>query len=245
MGCIDMKLDSGKPVPLYYQLQEDLKKKIEAGFYKPGDLIPTEKELQELYGVSRITVRNAVIALVLEDLLIKKQGFGTVVAAPRMVENFSRLSSFTEKIEHQGGKVRSLVLEIREISASARIAEHLNIDTGSGVLMVRRLRLVDETPLALFTNYISLETGISRDDDFSGSIFKLLEEKYGIPLTSGEKVIEAIVADEDDAEALQTAPGEPLLLIRNTVFDKNRSPVDSSEGVYRADRFKYIVTLER
>lgn len=240
-----MILDSGKPVPLYYQLQEDLKRKIESGVYKPGDLIPTEKELQALYGVSRITVRNAVIALVSEDLLIKKQGFGTVVAAPKMVENFSRLSGFTEKIEHQGGKVRSLVLEVRELAASARIAEHLKTEAGVAVLMVRRLRLVDGEPLALFTNYISLKTGIDLNDDFSGSIFRLLEGKYGIPLASGEKIIEAIVADEEDAEPLGVSSGDPLLLIRNTVFDRDRNPVDYSEGVYRADRFKYVVTLER
>jgi GntR family transcriptional regulator len=240
-----MKLDATKPLPLYYQLQEDLKRKLDNGEYKPGDLIPTEKELQDLYGVSRVTVRNAVSALVLEDLLVKKQGFGTVVAARRMVENFTRLSSFTEKIEGQGGTVTTRVIDVQVIPASARIADHLDLALETLVLQVQRLRLVDNQPLALFTNYINMATGITEADDFSGSIFQLFEQKYRVAISSGEKVVEAIIADSDQASILGIAAGDPLLLIRNTIFDRNARRVDYSEGVYRADRYQYIVKLER
>jgi len=244
-GGDTLQINPRSPIPLYYQLQELIKSKIESGEYKPGELIPTEKELQKHYGVSRITVRNAISGLVFEDLLMKKQGYGTVVAKPRMVEDFSRLSSFTEKMEAQGAKVTTKVLEIQREYASIRISSHLDIPSETEILCIKRLRYVDEEPIALFTNYIRTDMGIGEDDDFNASIYKLLEEKGHRSITSGEKVIEAMIARSEEAELLGIQVGDPLLLIRNTTFDKDLLPIDYAEGVYRADRYKYVVRLKR
>lgn len=240
-----MKLDSNNPVPLYFQLQEIIKRKIEEGEYQPGDLIPTEKELQELYGISRITVRNAINGLVLEDLLVKRQGYGTVVASKRMVEDFSKLSSFTEKMRSQGAEVTSKVLEVARMQAPSRIAEHMRIETGDPVIEVKRLRFVDGEPIAFFTNYLLPIYGVNENDDYSGSIYELLEKKYGVSIVSGEKVIEAMVAASTEAKLLNIAVGDPVLLIRNVTCDENGEPVDYAEGIYRADRYKYVVKLKR
>ncbi|MFP4268438.1 MAG: GntR family transcriptional regulator [Spirochaetaceae bacterium] len=240
-----MKLDSNNPVPLYFQLQEIIKRKIEEGEYQPGDLIPTEKELQELYGISRITVRNAINGLVLEDLLVKRQGYGTVVASKRMVEDFSKLSSFTEKMRSQGAEVTSKVLEVARMQAPSRIAEHMRIETGDPVIEVKRLRFVDGEPIAFFTNYLLPRYGVNENDDYSGSIYELLEKKYGVSIVSGEKVIEAMVAASTEAKLLNIAVGDPVLLIRNVTCDENGEPVDYAEGIYRADRYKYVVKLKR
>jgi len=230
---------------LYYQLQELIKSKIDQGEYQPGDLIPTEKELQKAYGVSRITVRNAINGLVLEDLLVKRQGYGTVVAAKRMVEDFSKLSSFTEKMHAQGAEVTSKVLEVERITAPSRIAEHLHIEKDEFVIEVKRLRLVNGEPIALFTNYLQPKLGVHEGDDFSGSIFKLLEQKYHVTISSGEKIVEAMVAGEDEARSLDIPVGDPVLLIRNVTYDENGIPIDYAEGIYRADRYKYVVKLKR
>jgi GntR family transcriptional regulator len=240
-----VQLDSSKPIPLYYQLQELLKSKIDAGEYQPGDLIPTEKELQKQYGVSRITVRNAINGLVLEDLLVKRQGYGTVVASKRMVEDFSHLSSFTEKMHAQGAEVTSRVLEVQRLNAPSRIAEHLHVEKDEPVIEVKRLRLVNGEPIALFTNYLLPKLGVREEDDFSGSIFELLEEKYQVRISSGEKIVEAMVAGEEEARSLDILVGDPVLLIRNVTYDEQGIAIDYAEGIYRADRYKYVVKLKR
>jgi GntR family transcriptional regulator len=240
-----LKLNPRSPIPLYFQLQEIIKKKIENGEYAPGELIPTEKELQHTYGVSRITVRNAINGLVFEDMLIKKQGYGTMVASPRMVEDFSRLRSFTEKMEAQGAEVTTRVLEIEMVTSDSRISHHLQIESDTPILRIKRLRYVNGEPIALFTNYIRSDIGVGTEDDFSGSIFRLLEEKNHLSISLGEKVIEAMIARSEDAKQLEIQTGDPVLLIRNTVFDDHMRPIDYAEGVYRGDRYKYVVKLKR
>jgi GntR family transcriptional regulator len=238
-------LDEKSPIPLYFQLQEMIKKKIEEGFYKEGDLIPTEKELQQLYSVSRITVRNAIAGLVFEDLLVKKQGLGTIVARPRMVEDFSSLKSFTEKMAAQGAAVATQVIEVKRIGASERIAHHLAIEPESEIIYVKRLRFVDEEPIALFISHIRGDIGITEDDDFKRSIFDLLENKCDIKISGGQKVIEATSANKEEAEFLKIDVDEPVLLIRNTTLDSDNKPIEYAEGVYRSDRYKYVLKLKR
>ncbi|RKX79097.1 MAG: GntR family transcriptional regulator [Spirochaetes bacterium] len=239
------RLDEKSPIPLYFQLQEIIKRKIESGEYKPGDLIPTERELQEKYGVSRITVRNAIEGLVFEDLLVKKQGLGTMVARPRMVEDFSNLRSFTEKMEAQGAKIDTKVLEVRKIGAPERIATHLKVDPGSEIIYVKRLRFVDGEPIALFSSYIRGDIGIGEWDDFTGSVYRLMEKEKGIKISGAEKIIEATSSTGEEAELLGINPEDPILIIRNTTFDHVGTPIEHAEGVYRSDRYKYIVKLKR
>lgn len=239
-------LDTDSPVPLYFQLQEILRKNILNKEYSPGDLIPSEKELQDYYGVSRITVRNAVNGLVFEDLLIKKQGFGTMVAFPRMEENGnSKLQSFTEKMEKQGLKITTEVIDVARIPATERLIEHLNIKKGEDIIYSKRLRKVDGEPIALFENYICTFTGVTERDDFSGSIFNLLENKYGVKISGSEKVIEAGIAEKEYSEFLNISSGDPILIIRYTTLDAANRPIEYAEGVYRADRYKYMVKLKR
>jgi len=239
-------LDSKSPLPLYFQLQEVLRKKILAGEYNPGNLIPSEKELEKQYSVSRITVRNAINGLVLEDLLIKKQGRGTIVACPRMQEEENTsLQSFTEKMKKQGVKTSTKVFNVAKMPVPERIAEHLDIEPGDEIIYAKRLRLVDGEPIALFENYISSKTGVTEKDDFSGSVFDLFEKKYGIKISSSEKVIEAGVARKEDADLLQISAGDPVLIITYTTFNANNNRIELAEGIYRADRYKFMVRLKR
>ena len=239
-------LDTNSPLPLYFQLQEVLRKRILGGEYNPGDLIPSEKELEKQYGVSRITVRNAINGLVLEDLLIKKQGRGTTVAYPRMQEEEdTTLQSFTEKMEKQGVEISTKVFDVAKMPVSERIAEHLDIEPGDKIIYAKRLRLVDGEPMALFENYISSETGVTEKDDFSGSVFSLFEKKYGIKISSSEKIIEAGIVRKEDADLLQISAGDPVLIITYTTFNSDNKRIELAEGIYRADRYKFMVRLKR
>lgn len=239
-------LDNSSPLPLYFQLQEIIRKKIMDHIFNPGDIIPTEKELEKIYNVSRITVRNAINGLVFEDLLIKKQGKGTIVAFPKMQEDGNTaLQSFTEKMKKQGKITSTEVLNVLRIPATDRLLEHLDINLDEQIIYAKRLRKVDGEPIALFENYISTRTGVSEKEDFSGSVFELLENKYGIKIFSSDKVIEAGLANKEDADFLKISAGDPVLIIRYTTYDDNNNRIEYSEGVYRADKYKYMVRLKR
>jgi GntR family transcriptional regulator len=238
-------LDEKSPIPLYFQLQELIRKKIEENAYQEGECIPSEAELQRRYNVSRITVRNAIEGLVFEELLVKKQGVGTIVAAHRFADDTSSLKSFTEKTIDQHANAKTEVLEVANMGASRRIAEHLGISPGSDLLFVKRLRFIDDEPIGIFSNYIRGDIGVKVDHDFSGSIYRLLEETYGVRIGEAEKVIEAMVASPEEGEVLGVAPGDALLVIRNTTFDKAGTAVEYAEGLYRSDRYKYVVRLKR
>ncbi len=244
----DSGLNPSSPVPLYFQLQEVLRRKIAAGDYAPGELIPTEKELQEQYGVSRITVRNAMNGLVFEDLLVKKQGYGTIVAKPRIVEDFASLLSFTEKMKGQGLSPESFetrVLKVERISASQRIRDHLALSGEDAVIYVKRLRLLNGEPISVFESYIRGGLGIGEDEDFSGSMYEIFEKDHGLVIVGAEKTIEASSAQGDEIACLDLREGDPILLIKHTTFTEDNVPIEYAEGVYRADRYKYVVRLKR
>lgn len=244
----DDKLDPSSPIPLYYQLKERLQAQIRSGRYQPGDRIPTETELQENYGVSRITVRNAIAALVAEELLIKKQGLGTTVAKPRIVEDSTRLRSFTEKSMAQGAhseEVEAKVLRVELMPAQPRICAPLGIPLESRVIYVRRLRMIHDEPIAVFENYIRSDIGVEINEDFSRSIYGIFEKDHGLTITGAERCIEASCAAGETAALLGLRQGDPILIIRNTTFMEGEIPIEYAEGVYRADRYKYTVKLKR
>jgi GntR family transcriptional regulator len=242
------KLDPDSAIPLYYQLKEIILAKIEGGYYAPGDMIPTERELQETYEVSRITVRNAIAELVAEDRVVRRQGQGTMVAKPRIVEDSTRLRGFTEKSMAQGAQfedVGTQVLHVERLTAQPRICAYLGIPLESSVIYVKRLRMIHEEPIAVFENYIRGDVGIGTDEDFSHSLYELYEKGHNLDIASAERCVEAGAAQGESAVLLGLAEGDPVLIIRNTTFLRDTAPIEYAEGVYRADRYKYVVKLQR
>jgi GntR family transcriptional regulator len=242
------QLDPNSPIPLYHQLKERIQAKIDNGDYQPGQMIPTERELQETYGISRITVRNAIAELVAEERIIKKQGQGTLVAKPRIVDDSSRLRGFTEKSMAQGAQIEDVgtrVLHVERLAAQPRICAYLGLPFESPVLYVKRLRMLQEEPIAVFENYIRGDMGIEADEDFSHSLYELYERGHGLSIAWAERCIEASAIESDRASLLGLREGEPVLIIKNTTFLSDGCPIEYAEGVYRADRYKYIVQLKR
>ena len=239
------KLDEYSPLPLYSQLMDILKNGIETGEYSPGDKIPTEKELQENYGVSRITVRKAIEGLVFEGLLVKRRGIGTIVSRKRISDANLKLKGFTEKMLEQGVKVSTKVLEVGWISGHGRIAEQLGICEGDEVLYVKRLRFTDDEPMAVFTSYIPAFFGVSSEEDFSGSLFDLLEQKYGVQIDYGDRVITASLASTETASLLGIKRGDPLFVMNYVTYDRQDRPVEYAEGLYRSDQYQYKLRYHR
>jgi DNA-binding GntR family transcriptional regulator len=146
-------LDRSSPIPLYFQIAENLKRAIEDGTIKPGERLDNELDLTERLGVSRPTVRQAVQRLVEQGLVVRRRGLGTVVVAPRILRSVA-LTSLYDDLSASHRHPATTVLAAREIEAGDEIAAVLSLPSGAPVLSVQRLRLADGTPLALMHNYL-------------------------------------------------------------------------------------------
>jgi GntR family transcriptional regulator len=234
-------------MPLYRRIYADLKAKIEAGAYSPGDRLPSELELTKLYGVSRITSRQALDLLCSEGLLVRRQGMGSFVAPPRVSQSLVRLTDFIEDMAEAGMNATSTVLRLGEEAAPPGIGKVLGLAEDAVVTRLDRLRLADDVPIALDWTWLPPAFGklIRGEDLTSRTIYGILEAEYGIPVLWGEYTIGACVAGDDQAELLKIAPSDPLLVFRRTSFTTDRKPVYHQRRFYRADRVQYRLGLAR
>ncbi|OQP05985.1 phosphonate metabolism transcriptional regulator PhnF [Geobacillus sp. 46C-IIa] len=239
-------IDKQSPVPIYYQLEQYMKEKIEKGEWQPGEMIPSERELAETYHISRMTVRQAVNNLVNDGYLIRRRGKGTFVAAKKIEQPLKGLTSFSEDMRSRGMEPDTIVLGFETVPASGKLAEWLAVKEGDALYEIRRLRLADGSPMALETLYIprALAPHLTREI-VNGSVYEFMEKEVGFAIGTAVQVLEASVARKLEAEHLQVKEGAPVLLLeRRTYLDDGR-PLEVVKSVYRGDRYKFIVEMER
>ncbi len=235
------------PVPRYYQLREIIREKIISGQWSEGDAIPSERELGEQYGLSRMTVRQSLMELVKEGFLYREQGRGTFVARPKITQQLSKLTGFTEDMQARAQRSTTKVLKQEMWAADESIAEKLRIKPGQLLFKVQRLRLANEEPLALETAlifFIGCERLLEEDLERT-SLYYLLENKYGVPPLEAEQELEASLAREDEARLLQVKVGGPVLLIRRTTYTERNQPFEYATSVYRGDKYRFYSRLSR
>ncbi|NMC77820.1 MAG: GntR family transcriptional regulator [Chloroflexi bacterium] len=236
-------LNRNVPLPLYYQLREALREAIEQGEFSDSNPLPTEDELMREFQVSRTTVREALRGLMELGIIVKKQGVGSFVASEKISEILPGLVSFSTEMKARGFSVRTKVMSVDVIQPPLRVIKALDLSESDMVLRVKRLRFVDDKPIVISTSYLNRE--ISPDDNFEGSLYELLEKKYGVEIFSGEASIEACLADEMDAQLLNVDVGSALLSITWRSFTNTNKTVEYSEAVFRGDSYRYIVKLKK
>lgn len=228
--------------PKYWRLKEDLLALIRER--APGSAIQTERELCALYGVSRTTVRQALQELVHEGHLYRRQGRGTFVAPPKLVQTI-QLHGHSEEMEAAGLRPGSRLLEAGNVAAPPDVAAFFGLAAGGVVHRIVRIRLVDGQPIALQTVYLDQErfgeVGALLAE--SVSLYRLLRERYGTEIAGGEEAVEAASADEETALLLDTESGSPLLVLRRRSWQADGRPIEWSEALYRGDRYRVAVRL--
>lgn len=239
------RLDKQSPVPLYHQLRELLLEKIESGEWNPGARLPTEDELCEMYQISKTTVRQGLSTLAMEGILIRKQGRGTFVAESRIEQGPVQLTSFSEEMLQRGLRPASKILELKEIPVPSKIAEELELSKGEFVFMIKRLRLADDEPMGIQTAYLPAASSPGLfDEDLSGSLYQILEEKYGIIIAFALETHYATLLDEHEAELLGIPPGESAgLVAERRTFRQDGRPIEFVSSVMRGDRYRISVRL--
>jgi DNA-binding GntR family transcriptional regulator len=236
-------LDRSSPIPLYFQIAENLKQAIEDGTLTPGQRLENELDLAERLGVSRPTVRQAVQRLVEQGLVSRRRGLGTVVVAPRIMRSVA-LTSLYDDLSANHRHPATTVLAAREIQADDEIASVLSLPAGAAVLRVERLRLADGTPLALMHNYLAAGLLKGRPEhllDKTGLYEQLRSQ--GVELHAGEQVIGARQATSHEAKLLQAPRSATVLTMTRTTFDASGRPVEHGSHAYLADRYSFKMTL--
>ncbi|MET8139072.1 GntR family transcriptional regulator [Sphaerisporangium sp. NPDC005288] len=238
------QIDPDSPVPKYFQLREILLDLIEGNELTIGAAIPSERELCQRFGLSRMTVRQAVDHLVSEGRLHRVAGKGTFVARPK-IEMALRLTSFSDDMRARGMEPGSRDLDRRVVRASAHLARELGIQPGEAVHFIERLRTADGEPLCIERAHIPVSFAPDLESfDLSGrSLYALLETRHGVVLDAGELTIDGGIADPGDADLLKLPRGGAVLLLQRRSFSGGVC-VEFGVSTYRADRYQLRTVLE-
>jgi DNA-binding GntR family transcriptional regulator len=237
-----LTIDRSSPVPLYFQLAEQLEAAIVAGALSPGSRLENEVRLADRCGLSRPTVRQAIQHLVDKGLLVRKRGVGTQVVQAQ-VRRPIELTSLYDDLAAARRSPRTRVLELETVPATDGIAKDLGVPPGSGVLRLRRLRLSDDEPLALLTNHLPPDiVELTAERLERHGLYEILRSA-GVNLRIANQTIGARGATPSEATLLEERRGVPLLTMTRTAFDDKGRAVEYATHVYRASRYSFTLTL--
>ena len=240
-------IDRSIPVPLYYQIAEVLQSQIRSGQLRPGDQIPTERQLSESFEVSRMTVRQAVVYLVNLGVLTVKRGWGTFVAEPKVSHDTLRLLGFKQEIARQGGTVSSTVLSEEVIDPPGIIREHLQLQAAEKATRIIRLREAWGVPLLLERSYISASRcpGLEKVDLEEHSLYAVLADRYGIELVRSRQSIEATTSNDYESKLFGIPEGSPMVVLESVSYDATDCAIEYCRAHYRGDRFRFFAESRR
>ena len=234
----------GGAAPLYAQIRDALRAKIQSEEFPPGGMIPPEVELQRAFQVSRHTVRQALDALVAEGHLVRSRGKGTFVLQRRIDEPLPKLLSFTQEMHRRGARPSARDVKVSWVRPSSALCEGLQVTPEDRILRIERTRCADGAPIAVTISHLPRWVGLTGQEDFSGSLYEVLQSHAGLKFGKAFQFIEAEPAGSSLARALGVRRGTPVLVLRRTLFADDGRTIEYVEGFYRADRYRYSIWLE-
>lgn len=234
------------PLPLYVQIRDSLRQQILEGSYAVHSRLPSENQLMQAYGVSRITIRQALRDLHNEGLVFSAQGKGTYVSKPKAVQNVQRLQGFGEAMAAQGYEATARLLSIQQRKAPKAVVAALHLAPGEDVVEVKRVRYLNREAVCVENSYFPLDIGRRLFGlDLSGDIFPMLENLFGIALGRADIGLDAMLADDEVQHLLGLKAGEAILRVERLTHDRGGRPIDFEYLCYRGDSFKYQFRVDR
>ena len=229
--------------PLYDQLVDILTEKIEHE-YRPGDMLPSERELSKYYGLSRTTVRLALQELERLGLVMRQHGRGTFVA-DRSVQttNLSQTYSFTDQMRELGRKPATTILEFSEIESDKNLASSLGVRIGDKLFKIKRLRSADGVPMMVERTYLPVRKFMSLKRPMleHESLYHVIEQYFHEKIRVAEEEFFASIARPADAHLLDISEGAPVLDLVRTTYNMGNEIIEYTLSVARADQFKYKI----
>ncbi len=238
-------LDRQSVVPLYYQIRQFLLDQIRSEKLRPGDAVPSEQMISARFGVSRMTVRQALKSLADLGVIYSQRGKGTFVAENKLEKSFRQVLSFTEEMTARGSKATSKLLRFEVEPADDPVANALQVAVGTQVFSIRRLRLADSTPMGIEWSRIpqSLCPDLRENFEPKSSLYQTLSHRYGIRVAVTDEVAEAGIASAEQARLLRIPRRAPVLLFTRISYIESGKVVEYVTSVYRGDRYKIVNRL--
>ena len=233
--------------PIYEQIYENLRLRIESPEYSAGAAFPSERELAETFGVSRMTVRQALSTLRHEGLIYNERGIGTFVSKRKIDVHTRNLVGFTDEMKSLGLYPTSKLLLLARESATDEAAKNLMIEPGDEVIHLQRLRLADGSPMAFEDTLLPAARfpGIDKFSLEDVSLYQILEDKYGVKMSHAEEMLEARSVPPAIAALLSVKNNSPVLQVHRVVFSESNDAVESVRTLYRSDRYRATFRLTK
>lgn len=226
------------------QVRAHLTDMIDAGL-AAHDRLPTERELADDLGVSRLTVRRALDRLEQTGAIYRVQGAGTFVSEPVITKSIE-LTSFSEDMRARGLRPGSQSSTTERVAAGPRVGDALGLDATSIVVHLQRVRTADDSPMCLEHSYLDADLVPGLADPLGGdSLYAILESEFSIAPERADQTIKATVLDPSTAQLLGVPPYSPALLVTRTAYDVRGRAIEYAESLYRADRYSYEISVTR
>lgn len=239
-----MDLDKTSSVPLYQQIKSLIIDNVRTGLWPEGEKIPSERELGERFGVSRLTVRQALRDLVVDGAIEVVLGKGAFVSLPKLSAELKELQGFTAEIEHLGMRASSEILSHRIVSNNANISNLFDRPLAHAFLEVNRLRYGDGVPLAIEKAHFDLAVcGGLEHADLAGSVYRVLREQCGVHPVFARQSIEAYLPKRREMALFQVQRTIPCLLIKRRTFEGQGVLMEYVEAIFRGDRYRFTSEL--
>jgi DNA-binding GntR family transcriptional regulator len=237
-----MPINRESPVPLHHQVRNYLLGCMERGELLPGQKLLQEREYAARFGISLAPVRQAILDLVKEGYLYRVPGRGTFVREQKVEEKISILSSFTESMRAKGLSAVLRVVELR-IDKAPAVVRLIPETQDQQFVFLQRVALVGGTAMALLTSYLPsrLVPGLESLDLNGQSLYRTLEERYGIVLARAESSIEVVRCRGTQSIVLGVPQGTPMLQVEGKTYDVKDQFVEFAQVLYRADRFRFTI----
>ena len=236
------ELERNGGIPLYRQLEQQLRSMVEDGTLAYGQMLPSEMEMIENYQVSRTTIRQAIKELEAAGLVRREQGKGTFVAKPKYSRNIRRLSGFTQMCEQMGVVPGGRMLDNRLIAADEKTAKKLGVAPGSDIIYIHRLRYANNEPVIIERNYFPPKYAELLQRRFDNeSLFAYLKEHMGVICKESEKLIELCHVTGEEANMLDVKRGDYMMFVKSTAYDQNREPIYVGVQIINGERFSLNV----
>lgn len=233
-------------LPMYRQIANAIREKINSGEYKVGEALPTEEQLRQTFSVSRVTVRQAIKLLVENEELESVQGSGTYVKASKVNYEINQQTSFSEKWDHLNKVTHSDVIAFEIQPATLTIAEHLNIDEGERVYFIKRVRFIDDTPITVEETWMPLS--LFPDLTYQimqGSKYNYIENQKHYTIVRSEQEISPILPPTETANLLKIDPTMPIIEKKTKGFLADETVFEFSKNHISPVGYKFTLIAKR
>lgn len=251
LGGVTLVLDRHGSIPLYEQIKNIIEQQIKNGELKEGEKIPSERELCEIYDVSRITVRQAIALAENEGLLYRSQGMGTFVAKPKIKQELTHVNTFETSLAQHGFVASTKIRKVEIIPNSIYFNKLLEIPISDKIINLQLIGYGDEEPIVYYSSYFAFDLGqkmhqAAYDASQKNKPFSTLDlytHQSDVTPTQIQQTYEATISDEAMSDILKVPQRSPIFSVTSIVYAKNR-PIEYREAHYRGDKYKFSITRQ-